>query len=171
MSTGAGPVSDPGDVSEVVEVVELTSAETHDLRRRVLRENRHDASVRWAGDDDVGTVHLGIRIDGVVVAVSTWLTSDVTAGGTPRTIQLRGMATEPDRAGAGLGGRLLRAGIARAERLGAELVWANARRGALAFYRRAGFTPVGDEFVVSDIVPGVGLPHRRIEYPISVSAD
>lgn len=164
-------MSDPEEVGEVAQVVELASAETHDLRRRVLRDGRRDASVRWTGDDDAGTVHLGILVDGDIVAVSTWLTTDVNADGTPRAIQLRGMATEPDRAGAGLGGRLLRAGIARAERLGAELVWANARTGALAFYRGAGFTPVGDEFVVSDIVPGVGLPHRRIEYPISASAN
>lgn len=142
------------------EIVVLAARDTHDLRRRVLRDDRIDAPVEWAGDDDPETVHLGVVIDDAVVAVSTWLTS---SSPERRLTQLRGMATEPSLAGSGIGGRLLRSGIERAALHGTDLIWANARLGALRFYERAGFTAVGDVFTIAEI----GLPHRRVEYPIS----
>lgn len=152
-------------MSDLGVVVVLAPSDTHDLRRRVLRDGRADASVTWLGDDDPDTMHLGIVQERELIAISTWLTSDGHDDGTPRAIQLRGMATEPALVGRGLGGRLLRAGIERAVERGAELVWANARISALGFYEQAGFTPVGDVFTI----PDVGLPHRRVEYPFSAS--
>ncbi|MGA9276311.1 GNAT family N-acetyltransferase [Ilumatobacter sp.] len=191
---------DPGSGSIVV----LAPGDTHDLRRRVLRDGNPDAQLVWAGDDEPTTAHLGIILDGAIVAVSTWLaptidttintvtdtTSDTTSDTTTDTTsdtttdtrsdatsisptsdarpltQLRGMATEPSLAGIGLGRRLLSAGLDRAAAHGTELVWANARLGALRFYERSGFTVMGDVFTIAE----TGLPHRRVEYPISPSA-
>lgn len=147
-------------------VVVLEAADTHDLRRRALRDGQADASVVWSGDDHIDTVHLGILVNGTVIAVSTWLAGDLRDDRTPRTIQLRGMATEPEFTGTGVGRRLLRAGIERAIDRGAELVWANARISALGFYEREGFSAVGDEFMI----PEVGLTHRRVEYRLSALA-
>lgn len=144
-------------------VVVLATADTHDLRRRILREGRIDASVTWPGDDDPETTHLGIERHREVIAISTWLPTELRVDGRLRVVQLRGMATEPAFAGTGLGGRLLRAGIARAAEQGAEVVWANARIGAVGFYEHAGFTTVGDVFTIAD----VGLPHRRVEHRLS----
>ena len=41
-------------------VVELRAADTHDLRRRVLRDGTASDDVVFAGDDDPATVHLGL---------------------------------------------------------------------------------------------------------------
>ncbi len=138
-------------------IVTLSAEQTHDLRRRVLRAGTPGSELRWPGDDDPGTLHLGIVSDGVVVAISTWLRSG-------SAIQLRGMATEPDLAGSGLGRRLLNEGIERAADSGAELVWANARVTAVGFYERFGFITVGEVFTT----PEVGLPHLRVERTLSV---
>jgi len=153
-------------VSELGSIEALAAADTHDLRRRVLRGGRADAQVDWDGDEQVDTMHLGVVVDGSVIAVSTWLVSDRRDDGRPRSVQLRGMATEPSLAGTGLGRRLLDAGIVRATESGAELVWANARIGALGFYEQAGFVPVGSVFEI----PDVGLAHQRVEYPTSASS-
>ena len=56
---------------------EITAADTHDLRRRVLRDDDANAAVDWPGDHDDTTFHLGIRDDtNRVVAVSTWRGGD-----------------------------------------------------------------------------------------------
>ncbi len=133
-------------------VVEISAADTHALRREVLRNGDPDAFVEWPGDEDPHTFHLGIRDgSGTVVAISTWM-------GRPPETQLRGMATAPASAGRGLGSKLLLAGVARCRARGDELVWANARVPAVGFYERAGFTVVGAVFETA----ATGLPHQLV---------
>ena len=138
-------------------VVEITAAETHPLRRRVLRDDDPAADLRWPGDDDPDTFHLAVRDRaGAVVAVSTWRS-------TPPVTQLRGMATVPELAGTGLGSRLVAAGVERCRARGDAAVWANARVTAIGFYERAGFTVSGPTFET----PDTGLPHRRVELDLT----
>ncbi|WP_420451018.1 GNAT family N-acetyltransferase [Ilumatobacter sp.] len=134
----------------------LAPAETHDLRRRVLRDGDDAAVVVWSGDDDPSTVHLGVALDGRVVAISTWLSAPGPDGVT--ATQLRGMATDPAEVGRGHGRALLRAGIDHARRRGSAMVWANARSTALDFYLRSGFCASGPEFETAE----VHLPHRLV---------
>jgi len=143
-------------------VVELTAAETHDLRRAVLRTGTPSDEVVLPGDDDPATVHLGLRDDrGRVVATSTWRPRPApheVGGGGAAAVQLRMMATDPALQGTGLGGRLVEAGVAWAFSRGADVVWANARDTAVDFYRRHGFDVVGASFVTES----TGLPHHLV---------
>ena len=141
-------------------VVDLSAADTHDIRRRVLRDGTPSDDVVFSGDDDPETLHLGL-VDrrGTVVAVSSWVPRPFPDGATGGSeVQLRGMAVDPARRGRGTGAVLLAAGLDRATASGADVVWANARDTALAFYLRHGFAIVGDGFV--DVT--TGLPHHRI---------
>ena len=141
--------------------VEITAADTHALRGRVLRDNQPAPHLKWDGDDDPITFHLGIRdSSGAVVAISTWLSR-------PPATQIRGMATDPELAGSGLGSRLLAAGIERCRSRGDTVVWANARVTAISFYERAGFTAVGDVFETAD----TGLPHRVVRLTLPRDLD
>ncbi|MDR5876454.1 GNAT family N-acetyltransferase [Halomonas sp. CUBES01] len=56
--------------------------------------------------------------------------------------------------GAGIGGRLMDAAVAAAQRLGHRQVALSAQLHALAFYERLGFIAHGDEFM------DAGIPHR-----------
>ena len=67
------------------------------------------------------------------------------------------MATDPATRDRGLGSQVLAELIAHARAQGAELIWCNARVGALSLYERAGFVAEGEEFDE----PGIG-PHRRM---------
>lgn len=131
-----------------MDAVEIGAADTHDLRRRVLRNGTPSSDVKFDGDDDPTTFHLGVRDDaGAVVAISTWLerphpdVSDLPA------FQLRGMATEPKLHGSGIGSRLLDAGVDLCVARGGEVVWAHARSTALDFYLRHGFATIGNEYI------------------------
>lgn len=142
----------------MIEIVDLTATETHPLRRSVLRDGTTSDVVEFAGDDEPTTFHLGIRVDDDIVAVSTWLLHRYPDLPAPRAVQLRGMATTPERRGTGLGTRLLIAGIGRCVDRGIELVWARARLTACGFYGRHGFECVGPTYVD----PTTGLEHRDI---------
>ncbi len=133
-----------------MKIAAVPAAQTHALRRSVLRDGDPDADVHWPEDDDDNTVHLAVLDDeSSIIGVSTWITVS------PRT-QLRGMATDPNMAGHGVGTALLDAGIAHARAIGSTHVWANARVTAIGFYSAYGFTISGPVFVT----PATGLPHR-----------
>jgi predicted GNAT family N-acyltransferase len=148
-----------------MDVVEISAVDTHDLRRRVLRDGTASDVVVFDGDDLPTTFHLGIRHGDDVVAISTWLRRPLPGAPDVPAHQLRGMATAPELQGGGLGSRLLAAGVSACRDRGSELVWAHARSTALAFYERHGFTVCGDEYVD----PTTGLPH--IDVSVQVVSD
>ena len=118
------------------------------LRREVLRAGMIDQTVNFDGDDDPTTMHLGAFTDaGVNIGVSTWLQRPFPSEPQLRGLQLRGMATAVLVQGHGIGGLLLHAGMEYAAAIGVDLIWANARDSALAFYNRHGYSTVGDGFI------------------------
>lgn len=142
----------------------IAAGDTHDLRRRVLRDDDPNAELDWPGDHAATTVHLGVStLDGTLVGVSTWLIERDPLAPDVVAVQLRGMATDPDMAGRGVGTMLLAAGQEHVRSIGAERLWANARVTALGFYERAGFIAQGHEFVT----PTTGLLHRHVHLPTS----
>jgi GNAT superfamily N-acetyltransferase len=60
--------------------------------------------------------------------------------------------------GHGIGGLLLHAGMEYAKEVGVDLIWANARDAALAFYNRHGYSTVGDGFIETV----TQLPHHQV---------
>jgi GNAT superfamily N-acetyltransferase len=140
-------------------VVELTAEQTHPLRLVVLRSDTPDTAVTFAEDDLPGTVHLGVRANDEIVAISTWVPRPY--AGEP-AVQLRGMATAPGLQGHGIGALLLEAGCGRAAWT-TSLVWARARDTAIDFYVRHGFVVDGDGFIDEHTAKPHHLIHRRLQ--------
>ena len=139
-------------------VVEVPAEGTHDLRRRVLRENRPDARLVFGGDAVPGAFHLAVAgADGTVVAVASFSPEPTPYRPGRDAWRLRGMATDPARQGQGLGRRLMAEAVARLRREGAEVLWANARDTALGFYEGIGMEVVGDSFLTE-----IGIPHHVV---------
>ena len=137
------------------EIVELTPEETHPLRLAVLRFDTPTTEVVFPEDTWNGALHLGVRIDGELVATSSWIPRE--HSGRP-AVQLRGMATAHAVQGTGIGALLLNAGCERYHAAGESLVWARARDAALVFYLRNGFEVEGDGFVDH----ATQLPHHLV---------
>lgn len=145
-------------------VTRIDASDTHDLRRRVLRDGTASDVVVFDGDDEPATMHLAIRSsDGDIVAISTWLALACPDDPVVPAHQLRGMAIEPGLQGQGIGTLLLAAGIDRCAALGDGVVWAHARSTALDFYLRRGFTTYGDEYVD----PTTGLAHIDVRFDVA----
>lgn len=140
-------------------VVEVPAAAVHDLRRRVLREGRADADVDFPEDARPGAFHLAVLgDDGRPVAVASLAPDPWPARPGASAWRLRGMAVAPERQGTGVGGRVLDAAVARLRSVGAEVLWAEARDTALAFYAHRGFAVVGDGFLATP----ARLPHHAV---------
>lgn len=142
-----------------ITTVEITAQDTYPLRRRVLRDGTASDVVEFDGDDLDTTFHLGARIDGELVGISTWLLRAYPDRPAEVAFQLRGMATDPSlQRGRGVGTALLLAGLDRCRAAGATLVWARARDAALPFYERHGFTTAGLGY--TDLT--TALPHHDV---------
>ena len=139
-------------------VVEVPTGEVLVLRMSVLRDGTPSQDPRYAEDDTEGSVHLGIRDSGVLIACSTWLPRPWPLDVDVPATQLRGMAVAKHLQSKGLGRILLQAGIDRAMSMGSTYVWARARDNALYFYEKNGFATVGDQFVDE----ATGLRHHLV---------
>ena len=142
----------------MADVVEIEASETYDLRRSLLRDGTASDQVEFDGDDLDSTFHLGVFVEGTLVAISTWMTRRYPDLPGHPAHQLRGMATVSAARGTGVSDELLVAGMVRCGEAGSTLVWARARVAALSFYRRHGFETRGHEYV--DLT--TGLPHHDI---------
>ena len=139
-------------------MIDLEPEDTHALRRTILRDGTASDAVVFDGDELPTTLHLGVLLDGEIVAISTWLRRDHPDHTDRAGVQLRGMATAPGHRGTGISAELLAAGVARCRAAGAQLVWARARVTALSFYLRHGFDTVGEDYIDST----TGLAHHDI---------
>lgn len=118
---------------------------TAGLRRVVLRGGLDHPPL---GDDpEDGSVHLA-AYDGERLVGSGNIRPDG-----PGRWRIRGMATDPECRGQGVGAAVLAALLAYADAHGAGTVWCNARTPARTFYERAGFVVEGEEWVDPDIGP------------------
>jgi predicted GNAT family N-acyltransferase len=131
-----------------MEIVEISSTETHALRRAVLRNGDPNRTVVYPEDDLDETVHLGIRgDDGAIIATSSWVPKPLDGFPGCTAVQLRGMAISAALQGSGIGGQLFETAVARWSAAGFDLVWARARDSALDFYAKHGCHVVGDGFI------------------------
>jgi GNAT superfamily N-acetyltransferase len=144
------------------EVREITAGETIPIRCAILRPGFPPEAAIFEGDDRPDTRHFGCFLDGQLQGVASIYRAPL-PGGVPvqEGFQLRGMAVQPEMRGRGCGVALVRACELQARSQGADLLWCNARSKAVEFYRRHGFSTVGEEFDI----PTVG-PHWRMVLPL-----
>ena len=92
-------------------------------------------------DDAPYTLHLAARLDsGEIVGVVRFHPRDCPWREGEGSWQLRGMATDPRVRGLGAGRALVAEGLVRVAARGGDLVWCDARKAAVGFYERIGFT-------------------------------
>lgn len=129
-----------------MDIREITAEQTRPIRREVLKPGLPEAEVHLPGDENPLAFHLGAFEEQHLIGTATFLPEACPFRGSERDWRLRGMATLERVRNAGVGGRLLQAGIERARQLSGRLLWCNGRTSARRFYERHGFTAVGDEF-------------------------
>ncbi|HEX8804249.1 MAG TPA: GNAT family N-acetyltransferase [Acidimicrobiales bacterium] len=140
-------------------VERVAPAVTYPLRARVLRPGRPLDAARFAADDDPRTATFAARTPaGVVVGTAVAFPESCPwAPERPGAWRLRGMATEPDLRGRGVGRRVLDAVLDHVRAAGGRFLWCTARVPAQPFYERAGFTCHGEPWDDPEVGPHVAM--------------
>ena len=136
-----------------IEIRFITAEETWPLRLKVLRKGSTAPSCPFPGDDAEGAFHLGAFIEGRCISIASFLPDRNEELPGKNQFRLRGMATDPEFQGKGAGGKLIAFSIEALRSREADLIWCNARIGAVRFYERMGFLKIGNEFSIEGIGP------------------
>lgn len=128
-----------------------------ELRNSVLIQGTNRDTPFFDGDREIGTLHFGAFLGERTIGCLTFL---MNSWENEPAWQLRGMASDPEYRGVGLGAGLL----AYAESVlrvtsTVNQMWCNARAGAVGFYQRQGWIAVSNEF----LIPGVGSHFKMIK--------
>ena len=141
-------------------ISKITLDQTLPLRSSVLRRNIPYSECIFPTDQTDGIFHLGYFVGERLVCIATFFSEDY-PGFSSGGFRLRGMATDPEFAGKGLGSALINFAINELTSKKASYIWCNARKAAVDFYKKLGFEIISPEFEV----PGIG-PHFDMHYQI-----
>lgn len=135
------------------EIKIITTAETLPIRQRVLKPHLSADACVNPGDDLPTTFHFGLFLQGQLVSVATFLQESHPDFNSGHPYRLRGMATDDNYRGQGLGQKLVRFGVEFLKERRCDLIWFNARIKAFPFYERMGYAYHGSLFDIQDIGP------------------
>ncbi len=121
-----------------------------EIRRRVFIEEQHVPEEIELDADDSRAFHVLALEDGRPVGCGRMLDHGA-------YVKIGRMAVVRERRGAGVGRRILEFLIESARRRGVKRVMLDAQVHAEGFYRKQGFTPMGDVFEEA------GILHRRMQ--------
>jgi len=121
----------------MIHIQAIDAEQTYPLRHSVLWPDKPLDYVKV--EDDAAGYHFGAFDDKELIAViSLFITGQES--------RFRKFATHPDYQRKGVGSLLLNQVIAEARRLGAAVLWCDARLDAADFYRRFGMEAVSEVF-------------------------
>ncbi len=128
----------------------VQAEEIYDLRMSVLIAGTNRTSPQFPGDLDPGTLHFG-AVDGErIIGCATFIPSEWMG---QLAWQVRGMATDPQYLGKGVGSAVLRHAEEVLRSRGRPFLWCNARTQAVGFYLKQGWRIVSKEFVITNVGP------------------
>ena len=134
------------------------------LRWEILRPGFPKESATFAGDDAPETFHVGAFVKGDLAGVASFYREPLPEKPELSDAwQLRGMATQPEVRGAGLGRAVLEFGEQEVRRRGGAFVWCNARVIAVGFYRRHAWETLGEQFEIPTVGPHFRMVRRWAE--------
>lgn len=145
-----------------VDIREIGPNDTYPIRQQILRPGRPLEEVKFSGDTEKTTVHLGAFLEGELIGIATFVKNPHQDFKDQEQYQLRGMAVLPEIQKKQIGQRLLQWGetFLKTERK-AELLWCNARKSAVEFYRKNNYRTHGDYFEIPNVCTHIVM-YRRL---------
>lgn len=139
--------------------IELVSADViKPLRIKVLRPDRPKHESDYPDDYSTGSFHFAAIKNKKILCIASFLKEEPPSKYfTPQkkyhSYRLRGMATEPEYQGSGVGSLLMNEALKYLSKSKVELIWCNARSKAVPFYQRLGFKIYSEVFEMEGIGP------------------
>ncbi|MFB9057956.1 GNAT family N-acetyltransferase [Mariniflexile ostreae] len=126
----------------------IDAKDTHAVRHPILRAGMPLEACIFPGDTLATTIHLGVFLKKEVIGVGSFLKNKHSAFPENKQYQLRGMAILKAFQKKHLGKMLLEYAENKLRETDAQILWCHAREDAIAFYKKNGFTPLGDPFFI-----------------------
>ncbi len=137
-----------------MEVISIKAEQTHPLRHLVLWphiEEEHDCIIDIDHRDDA--IHLGVSVDGDIKCIGSLFAMQSPKIPFEKQYRLRAMATHPGYRGKGLAKALILHALNILQSKQQDVLWCDARIGAVGFYERLGFHQHDEIYEVPKIGP------------------
>lgn len=143
----------------------ITPEETKQIRNIVLWPHLNSPEECTLDVDTLpDTFHIGAELDGEIVATSTVIRQQNEKFEQQHQYRLRAMGTLPKVRGRNYGKQVIELILEELKNRHADLLWCDARKVALGFYERMGFSVTGDFYNVRNIGPHK-LMYKEINEP------
>ena len=137
--------------TNLVEIKSVSSDLIRPLRHAELRRGQDFSTTYY--DKDNETIHIACLSQNNVISCATFYPEFSYKLKSKNPYRLRGMATATDFTRRGIGTMLMKKAIKLLQKKNVDIIWCNARTGALNFYKKLGFEVIGDIFNIKDIGP------------------
>ena len=134
-----------------MEIKKISSSATYPVRHEVLRKGKPIETCQFKGDDDENTVHFGLYQKEQLIGIISIFKEPSILFLEKNQLQIRGMAVLEEFQGKGFGAELVKAAENYCINQNVDLIWFNAREIAVYFYKKLGYTSIGDSFLIPDV--------------------
>lgn len=138
----------------MLEIKQIQSSETWEIRHRVMWANKPFDDIKLPNDDN--GLHFGLFRDNVLLSVVSLFIEDNVA-------QFRKFATENIEQGKGYGAKLLSHLIQECIDKNIKTLWCNARTSSVGFYEKFGFEIVSDAWIKD------GIEYIKMSYDLRLN--
>ena len=137
-----------------VEIKLINSKLTHNIRSQVLWPHKELNDCIISEDNLQSTFHLGVFLKSDVVSIGTFIKEkNNTFNNIYDQYRLRAMATSKNHQGKSMGQMLINFAIKYLREKNIKILWCDARKVAITFYKKSGFKTHGEYY----LIPKIGL--------------
>jgi predicted GNAT family N-acyltransferase len=144
-----------------VEIKKVVAEEVRPLRYSELRKGQDFSTTSYIEDYEAGTFHMACIIDEKIVTCASYYPEKSIKIKSKRAYRLRGMATDSNFQRKGHASDLMQESFKELKKRDCDMVWCNARLGAVNFYKSVGFKIMGELFDIEAIGPHYYM-HKEI---------
>lgn len=138
----------------MISVNKITPEQAYSLRHRVLWPHiLQEKECTIVQDFEEGVFHLGTFFNEQLVSIGSFFPMHSPKLNLQRQYRLRAMATDPTFRGQHTGRALIEHGLQLLSEQGEEVLWCDARIGAIPFYEKLGFSKLPQVYDVPNIGP------------------
>ena len=136
-----------------LKVKKVVAEEVRPLRHAELRNGQNFSTTSYIEDNEESTFHMASILDNKVVTCASYYPEKSLNIKSNRAYRLRGMATDSNFKRKGFASALMQESFKELKQRDCDMLWCNARLGAVNFYKSVGFKLKGDLFDIEGIGP------------------
>ena len=136
-----------------VEIKKIDAEKIRSLRHSELRKDQDFSTTSYLKDNDESTFHMACIVDEKIVTCATFYPEKFPKLNAVNAYRLRGMATEFSFQRKGYASDLMEESFKELTKRDCDMIWCNARLGAVDFYKSVGFKLTVDLVDIVEIGP------------------